>query len=75
MRVANLDTTKTAHADGFGLVSRTTPPLRTCGRPGPGCVSITYPTYGMEYSRICGRVIGYQDKSPETEYLLIMRWC
>ena len=67
MRVANLDMTDPNQncPDGFRLVSRTTPPLRTCGRPGPGCVSITYPTYEMEYSWICGRVIGYQDKSPE----------
>ncbi len=65
MRVANLDMTDPNQncPDGFGLVSRTTP--RTCGRPGPGCVAITYPTYGVEYSRVCGRVIGYQDKSPK----------
>ncbi len=41
-------------------MNRTEPPLRTCGRSGPGSVSITYPTYGVEYSRVCGRVIGYQ---------------
>ncbi len=68
MRVANLDMTDHNQncPDGFRLVSRTTPPLRTCGRPGPaGCVSTTYPTYGVEYSRVCGRVIGYQDKTPD----------
>ncbi len=60
MRVANLDMTDSNQncPDGFRLVSRTPPPLRTCGRPGPaGCVSTSYPTYGMEYSRVCGRVI------------------
>ncbi len=48
MRVANLDMTDPNQncPDGFRLVSRTTPPLRTCGRPGPGCVSTTYPTWG-----------------------------
>ncbi|XP_064401104.1 uncharacterized protein LOC135347143 [Halichondria panicea] len=68
MRVANLDMTDSNQncPDGFRLVSRTTPPLRTCGRPGPaGCVSTTYPTYGVEYSRVCGRVIGYQDKTTD----------
>ncbi|XP_064406260.1 uncharacterized protein LOC135351229 [Halichondria panicea] len=67
MRVANLDMTDPNQTcpGGFRLMSRTTPPLRTCGRPGPaGCVSTTYPTYGVEYSRVCGRVIGYQDGSP-----------
>ncbi len=74
MRVANLDMTDSNQncPDGFRLVNRTEPPLRTCGRPGPGCVSITYPTYGVEYSRACGRVIGYQDKSTDAfdEYFL-----
>ncbi len=68
MRVANLDMTDPNQncPDGFRLVSRTTPPLRTSGRPGPaGCVSTTYPTYGVEYSRVCGRVTGYQDKTPD----------
>ena len=68
MRVANLDMIDSNQncPDGFRLVNRTTPPMRTCGRPGPaGCVSTTYPTYGVEYSRVCGRVIGYQDKSPD----------
>ena len=68
MRVANLDMTDPAQdcPDGFRLVRRTEPPLRTCGRPGPvGCVSTTFPTHGIEYSRVCGRVIGYQDKSPD----------
>ncbi|XP_064400166.1 uncharacterized protein LOC135346471 [Halichondria panicea] len=68
MRVVNLDMTDSNQKcpDGFRLVNSTTPPLRTCGRPGPaGCVSTAYPTYGVEYSRVCGRVIGYQDKTPD----------
>ena len=69
MRVANLDMTDRNQncPDGFRLVlNNTTPPLRTCGRPGPaGCVSTTYPTYGVEYSRVCGRVIGYQNKTTD----------
>ena len=68
MRVANLDVTDPNQncPNGFRLVSRTTPPLRTCGRPGPaGCVSTTYSNYGVEYFRVCGRVIGYQDKTPD----------
>ena len=68
MKVANLDMTNPSQncPNGFRLVNRTTPPLRTCGRPGPaGCVSTTYLTYGVEYSRVCGRVIGYQDMSPD----------
>ena len=67
MRVANLDMTDPDQncPAGFRLVSRTSAPLRTCGRPGPaGCVSTTFQTYGVEYSHVCGRVIGYQDGTP-----------
>ena len=62
-RVANLDMTDPNQQcpDGFRLVNRTTAPLRTCSRPGPaGCVSTTFPVHGIEYSQVCGRVIGYQ---------------
>ena len=47
-------------------MTRTTPPLRTCGRPDlfSDCVSTTYPVHGIEYSQVCGRVIGYQLWSP-----------
>ena len=53
MSVANLDMTDPNQncPDKFRLVSRTTLPLRTSGRPGPaGCVSTTYPTYWIEYT-------------------------
>ena len=62
-RVANLNMTDPSQQcpDGFRLVTRTTAPLRTCGRPGPAeCVSTTFPVHGIEYSQVCGRVIGYQ---------------
>ena len=68
MRVANIVMTDPSQQcpDGFRLVTRTTAPLRTCGRPGPaGCVSTTFPVHGIKYSQVCGRVIGYQDKSPD----------
>ena len=68
MRIANLDMTDPNQncPAGFRLVSRTSAPLHTCGRPGPEeCVSTTLPTYGVEYSHVCGRVIGYQDKTPD----------
>ena len=64
MRVANLDMTDPSQQcpDGFRLMTRTTAPLRTCGRPDDsvGCVSVTFPVHGIEYSHVCGRVIGYQ---------------
>ena len=69
MRVAYLDMTDPTQQcpDGFKLINRTEPPLRTCGRPAShrdGCVSTTFPVYGIEYSRVCGRIVGYQFGSP-----------
>ena len=55
--------------DGFRQVTRTTAPLRTCGRPATGCVSTTFPVYGIEYSQVCGRVIGYQFASTDAFHL------
>ena len=68
-RVDNIDTTDPSQQcpDGFRLVTRTTAPLRTCGRPDNimGCVSNQFPVHGIEYSHVCGRVIGYQLNRPD----------
>ena len=36
--------------------------VRACGRPGSSasCVSVQFPSNGIRYSQICGRVVGYQ---------------
>ena len=69
MRVVELDMTDPTQQcpDGFKLIRRTELPLRICGRPDghiDGCVSTTFPVYGIEYSRVCGRIVGYQFGSP-----------
>uniref|UniRef100_A0A1X7TD46 Fibrinogen C-terminal domain-containing protein n=1 Tax=Amphimedon queenslandica TaxID=400682 RepID=A0A1X7TD46_AMPQE len=41
--------------------------VRACGRnssSGSGCVSVQFPSNGISYSQICGRVTGYQYSSP-----------
>ena len=40
--------------------------VRACGRhnSGAGCVSVKFPSNGISYSQICGRVTGYQYHSP-----------
>ena len=73
MRVANIDMTDPNQQcpDGFKQITRTEPPLRTCGRPvgsGGGCVSTTFPVHGIQYSRVCGRIIGYQIGPPVAFY-------
>ena len=69
LRVVELDMTDPTQQcpDGFKLIRRTEPPLRTCGRPDghrDGCVSTKFPVHGVEYSRVCGRIVGYQFGSP-----------
>ena len=64
-RIANLDMTDPNQncPNGFRLVNRTESPLCLCGRPGNGFtghVTVTFPTHGIEYTHVCGRVIGYQ---------------
>ena len=42
--------------------------VRACGRPvtnGPSCASVQFPSNGISYSQICGRVTGYQYASPD----------
>ncbi len=67
MRVANLDMTDPNQnfPEELRLITRSQPPLRTCGRHAPGCVSTTYSTYGVKYSKVCGRIIAFQNSSPD----------
>ena len=51
---------------GFRLYSQNG--VRACGRPvtsGGSCQSVRFPSYGISYSQICGRVYGYQKGSPD----------
>ena len=63
MRVANLDMTDPNQncPEGLRFIRRTEPPLRTCGRHAPGCLSTTFSSYEVEYLKVCGRIVAYQD--------------
>ena len=42
--------------------------VRACGRPetnNGSCVSVQFPSNGISYSQVCGRVVGYQYNSPD----------
>ena len=63
MRLAYLNMTDSSEKcpDGFRLYSENG--VRACGRPvssGGSCVGITFPSGNIEYSQVCGKVIGYQ---------------
>ena len=59
MRVANFDMSNPQQECPRGFRKFETP-KRSCGRKQSGCVSTTFPVNGVEYTRVCGRVIGYQ---------------
>ena len=42
--------------------------VRCCGRPvlvRSSCPAVFFPVYGYQYSKVCGRAIGYQQGSPD----------
>lgn len=62
MRVAylNMSDPDQECPSGFRLI---TSPIRLCGRgtqPIVGCTSVVYPVHGHQYTRVCGKIIGYQ---------------
>ena len=68
MRVAYLNMTDSSEKcpDEFRLYKENG--VRACGRPvssGGSCVGITFPSGNIEYSQVCGKVIGYQFGSPD----------
>ena len=73
-RVAYLNTTDPTHQCPPAWRERTDTAVRTCGRTnetlsdnrtnGGGCSSVTFYSYGISYSHICGRIIGYLRGSP-----------
>ena len=67
MRVAELDMTNSNYQCPSNLMERNDLGKRTCVRieSGGGCSSVNFITPGVEYSSVCGRVIGYQYGIPE----------
>ena len=69
MRVASIDMTKTGSTCPSGLTTITSP-QRMCGKTttGSGCSSTVFPVQGIEYSQVCGKIIGYQKHSTDAFY-------
>ena len=64
-RVAHLDMTNAHHQCPTGLSLRASP-KRTCEKISTttGCTSVIFPTHGQQYSRVCGKIIAYQQSHP-----------
>ena len=69
MRVADLDMTNSSHQCPRGLQQRTDAGRRTCiPMISPGCSSVNF-SAAEGYSRVCGKIIGYQVGDPDTFFL------
>ena len=69
-RVAYLNMTDPSQQcpSAWTLQTRSSEPRRLCGRTSTtsaSCDSVTYSTFGINYSHVCGRVIGYQSRAPD----------
>ena len=62
-RLAYLDMSDSTVNCPTGFILYQSGGVRACGRPdssGGSCSSVQYPSNGISYSQICGRVVGYQ---------------
>ena len=67
-RIAYLNMGDKSSSCPNGLKLRSKGTQKACGRRSPGegaCDSVFYPSLGIRYSQVCGRVHGYQFGSPD----------
>ena len=66
MRVTKLDMRNTSDSCPHGLKTLTQP-RRLCAMniAGAGCSSASFSVQGVQYTRVCGKIIGYQKQSPD----------
>ena len=69
MRVASINMTDTSSTCPSGLRTLTSP-RRLCAKntDHAGCSPTVFPIQGIEYTRVCGKIIGYQQKAPNAFY-------
>ena len=60
MRVAHINMTDSTHSCPHGFSVIATAPRRCSSGLSSGCRSVIFPLHGIEYQKVCGRIIGYQ---------------
>ena len=67
MQVAKLDMTNSSHQCPPGTTLITYQSKRLCGRgiTSTGCSSTMFSAHGFKYNQVCGKIIVYQDKTPD----------
>ena len=72
MRVAYIDMRNSSHQcpGNFSELTREEAPSRLCTADsnGTGCFSHVFPVVGPRYNKVCGKIIGYQDKTPNAYF-------
>ena len=67
MRVASLDFSNASTSCPSGLQERNDSGIRTCGIESSeaACPSVMLSTSGVEYTKVCGKILAYQFSSPD----------
>ena len=65
MRVADIDMTRPNENCPAGFRKVTASGKTMCGGQSSSCISTTFSSHGLQYSRVCGKIIGYQYHSPD----------
>ena len=67
MQVAKLDMTNSSHQCPPGTRLKTYQSKRLCGRgiDAIGCSSTMFDAHSIKYNQVCGKIIGYQDNTPD----------
>ena len=67
MQVASIDMTNSSQQCPNGLKTITKSSKRLCGMKidGAGCSSTVFQVHGIKYTHVCGKVIGYQNKTTD----------
>ena len=65
MPVTKLNMTNSNHTCPAGLKLLTTPKRLCAMNIDRGCSSATFNLHGIRYTHVCGKIIGYQQKSPD----------
>ena len=70
MRVASINMTDPSSTCPSGLRTIFEGSHRLCAMDidGGGCSSVVFPVEGVQYSRVCGKIIGYQQKTTDAFY-------
>ena len=63
--IARIDMIKSGSSCPGGLEHVTSPKLSCRKNISVGCSQVYFSSHGMSYSKVCGRVIGYQHGSPD----------